>query len=146
MPMGINLRKYEPSPWLWNLMIVNFNLRRGPALVSGHFKQWQHRLLFYCDSQCPASQWYHMCLVILGVDTCSGRVPRRSDRCGDTCVLCGPSDSALYSTVTIVTRLKNLKSEMNEAGLVWQCECVNYKPVLATVCWHLAISCCWSDW
>ena len=61
---------------------------------------------------------YHMCLVILGVDTCSGRVPRRRDRCGDTCVLCGPSDSALYSTVTIVTRQKNLKSEMNEAGLV----------------------------
>ena len=149
MPMGINFRKYEPSPWLWNFMNVNFNLRRGlcPALVSGHFKHWQHRLLFYCDSQCPASQWIsHVprhpgCWHLLR--SCA---ETEGSMRGHTCVLCGPSDSALYSTVTIVTRLKNLKSEMNEAGLVWQCECVNYKPVLATVCWHLAISCCWSDW
>ena len=54
---------------------------------------------------------------------------------------------SLY-TVTIVTWLKNLKSEMNEAGLGWWCDSVS---VLITnqfwprVCWHLAISCCWSD-
>ena len=88
----------------------------------------QASLLFYCDSQCPASECYHMCPVILGVDTSSGRVPRRSDRCGDTCVLCGPGDSTLSHslyTVTIVTRLKNLKCEMNEAGPGWWCDSVS---------------------
>ena len=85
----------------------------------------QASLLFYCDSQCPASECYHMCPVILGVDTSSGRVPRRRDRCGDTCVLCGPGDSTLSVHGHHRHQAENLKSEMNESGPGWWCDSVS---------------------